>query len=72
MKSGSGRQKWRHKESSWSAREKKVIANMEDYVNNHDNVQVEVEELELISKSASEHREKDDAACATTKFAFVY
>ena len=34
--------------SSWSAHEKKVVAKMEDYLNEHDNAKVEAEELELI------------------------
>ena len=35
-------------ESSWSAFEKMVIAKLKDYLNKHDNVKVEIEELELM------------------------
>ena len=34
--------------SSWSVRERKAIAKKEDYLNKHDSVKVEVEELELM------------------------
>ena len=40
--------KWTYKEAAGVSAERKVIAKMEDYLNQHDNVKVEVEELELM------------------------